>query len=328
MKIIESIEIHDFRSFIGSPQSYKASINDLNNLNIFSGSNDSGKSNILRALNLFFNNEISPGSAFEFNRDFCIGKMDSGFKVIEISITFNLSRDKTRDKFLPERFIISKFWDRHGFRNYTYTFNLKEREIRIDSRVEKNKNIKDIFIKSNSTPKEISNAGKREWNYRVKFSGFLNKYISFEYVPAIRDKSYFAHLLGRVITTINQKEDSRIRSLFREKDKIQNWDKTIKLKSEQNIQDNDFRTQRLSEIENELKGESKLASAIGKLESEINEYSKNLISSIDFLDSEFKIGNNLQEFFEGFDVGTGVGKKISFRLRGDGIQAKYVPNIF
>ena len=49
MNLIASIEISYFRSF-----SEIVKITNCKDLNIFSGKNDSGKSNILRALNLFF----------------------------------------------------------------------------------------------------------------------------------------------------------------------------------------------------------------------------------------------------------------------------------
>ena len=101
MKIIDKIEIKHFRSFLGTPQIYEAQILDLIDLNIFSGANDSGKSNILRALNLFFNNEISYGTPFEFDRDFFLGKKGAEQKVIEIGITFDLTNDNKRDNFLP-----------------------------------------------------------------------------------------------------------------------------------------------------------------------------------------------------------------------------------
>lgn len=334
MKIIEKIEIKHFRSFLGTPQPYKTEIIDVNDLNIFSGANDSGKSNILRALNLFFNDEISYGVPFEFDRDFFIGKKDSGHKVIEIGISFDLSKDKSRDLFLPEKFKISKFYDRNGFRNYIYTFHLKEKkeEVKIDSRAENNKEVKDIFLADNPDEKEIKNASKREWIYRVKFSGFLNKSISFEYVPAIRDKNFFSQLLGRLITQIKNNEDGKIEKLQKEKNKIINWEKTLKNKTEkkdfiENIKQSNWRKSRLGNIEEESKNESKLSAAITKLEEEINKYSVDLIKSINFLDSEFKIGKNLQEFFEGFDIGTGKEKTISLKLRGDGIQAKFVPKI-
>ena len=50
MEIIKSIEITNFRSFKKATKKLKPS-----ELNIFVGQNDQGKSNLLRALNLFFN---------------------------------------------------------------------------------------------------------------------------------------------------------------------------------------------------------------------------------------------------------------------------------
>ena len=70
MNIIERIEIKHFRSFDGGKGREKVIIENLQDLNVFSGANDSGKSNVLRALNLFFNDEISPGLKFDKTRDF------------------------------------------------------------------------------------------------------------------------------------------------------------------------------------------------------------------------------------------------------------------
>jgi hypothetical protein len=285
-------------------------------------------------LNLFFNDEVSPRAPLKFERDFFIGSRESSVKVIEIKISFDLSSDKNRDKFLPEKFAISKFYDRNGFRNYIYSFYLKEKEkeIKIDSRSEKNKHIQTLFVTEDSSEEEKKRAGRREWNYRVKFSGFLNKSVSFEYVPAIRDVNFFSQLFGRVITRIKTNEESELLKLEKEVEKIKNWEETVKNKSEKldfrkNIKIKRWRNDRLKEIESLKIGEGKFASAIQSLESEINEYSARLISSINFLESEFKIGKNLQEFFEGFDVGTGEQKNISLKLRGDGIQSKFVPKI-
>lgn len=334
MKLIEKIEITHFRSFLGTPKKYEIVIDKLSDLNIFSGSNDSGKSNILRVLNVFFNNEISHGIPLDFERDFFWGKRNANHKVIEISVSFNLSNDSKRDKFLPEKFKISKFFDRNGFRNSVYSFILKEksREIKVDSRAENNKEIYKIFIPDKASNSEKEAAEKREWNYRVKFSGFLNKSISFEYVPAIRDRNFFSQLFGRVITRIKYNEDQKIKELQKEANKIINWEKTLKNKTERkdflsNLKTSTWRKQRISEIEASTKKESKLAASILKLEEEINNYSSGLLSSINFLDSEFKIGKNLQDFFEGFEVGTGTEKSIMLSLRGDGIQAKFVPKI-
>ena len=74
MKIIEKVQIKNFRSFFGTKQNDKAEILNISDLNIFSGSNDSGKSNVLRALNLFFNSEIDNAHAFNFETDFNVFK--------------------------------------------------------------------------------------------------------------------------------------------------------------------------------------------------------------------------------------------------------------
>lgn len=192
--------------------------------------------------------------------------------------------------------------------------------------------MKDFFLTESSSDDERKSAEKREWNYRVKFSGFLNKSVSFQYIPAIRDKGFFARLFGRVIAQIKENEDISLLELQKERQKIIDWESTLKSKSEksefkESIQNERWRELRLDQIETTLRAESKLAASINKLEEEINRYSNSLINSIDFLASEFKVGKNLQEFFEGFDVGTGIGKTISFKLRGDGVQAKYVPKI-
>ena len=57
MNIIEKIEIKIFRSF-GNRVKEKVEIVNVKDLNIISGANDSGKSNILRALNLFLKKMI------------------------------------------------------------------------------------------------------------------------------------------------------------------------------------------------------------------------------------------------------------------------------
>ena len=65
MQIIQSISIKNFRS-IKSIENLK-----LSDLNIFTGENDHGKSNILRALNLFFNDETDLNQPFNFEDDYC-----------------------------------------------------------------------------------------------------------------------------------------------------------------------------------------------------------------------------------------------------------------
>ena len=62
--IIKKITIKNFRSI------QKCAI-DFEDLTIISGCNDSGKSNLLKALNLFFNNQTDHNTRFDFDADYC-----------------------------------------------------------------------------------------------------------------------------------------------------------------------------------------------------------------------------------------------------------------
>ena len=61
MIIIQSIEITNFRSIVKLEKNFSVS-----DLNIVVGKNDIGKSNFLKALNLFFNGETDIGKPFSF----------------------------------------------------------------------------------------------------------------------------------------------------------------------------------------------------------------------------------------------------------------------
>ena len=63
MKIINRVEINYFRS------TYNITLSNTKDLNILIGNNDSGKSNILKGLNLFFNNQTELGQKFYFHDD-------------------------------------------------------------------------------------------------------------------------------------------------------------------------------------------------------------------------------------------------------------------
>ncbi|MDE2489363.1 MAG: AAA family ATPase [Elusimicrobia bacterium] len=89
---IKKIEIENFRSIHGRLTLYPDE-----GLVSFIGANNAGKSNILRAMNLFFNGEVEPGMKFEGKRDIC---KNSARRVAVISITFQF--DAAKDKqFLP-----------------------------------------------------------------------------------------------------------------------------------------------------------------------------------------------------------------------------------
>ena len=202
MRIIEKVEIKNFRSFLGAKVSNAAVISDIRDLNIFSGANDSGKSNILRALNLFFNGETDSTHQFNFDTDFTVYKKKDVQKVIEIKVHFRNKR----------KFSISKFFDRTGYRNFEYRFEEEGEEIVIDSRSsvnvkrysEKRDPDNDAVILTPEHPVLNREEGHRRYALRLIY------WTSFSYVPAIRDERFFKHLYGKILLQIKTNEEKKI----------------------------------------------------------------------------------------------------------------------
>lgn len=167
LNIIEKIEINYFRSI------YNETINNTNSLNIFTGKNDSGKSNILKAINLFFNNETGHNEPFDFYEDFSKIRArevreQKGRGTIWIKITFN---NFLGWKSLPKKFHIKKTWNRY---DPTPTIEY---------------------------PKEIT---------QTVIARFSNK-ISYSYVPAIKSSDIFEYYLGALHDTLLDDEKTGLR---------------------------------------------------------------------------------------------------------------------
>ena len=83
--MIKSITVKNFRSIVEQTI-------EFDNFTCLVGNNDCGKSNILKALNLFFNNQTDFNTEFDFDRDYSkfAKKLNKKAKEITISITFNL----------------------------------------------------------------------------------------------------------------------------------------------------------------------------------------------------------------------------------------------
>jgi NTP pyrophosphatase (non-canonical NTP hydrolase) len=164
MKLIAQIDIQFYRSIKDSK------IKGINELNIFSGKNDVGKSNILKALDLFFN-KSETNFLEDFNKERLLAVRQESVKgkqFIKIQITFKNSGNYST---LPDSFIVTKSWDRAG--------NL----IGIP------KDNFDTLVKRNKfSPRSIDIS-------RRTLTGFLNK-IRYTYVPAIRDESVCKNILG------------------------------------------------------------------------------------------------------------------------------------
>lgn len=82
---IKQIHIKNFRSIVNE-------IINVDKFNIFVGINDAGKSNVLKALNLFFNGETESGKEFNFNLDYSVFApvRKNKAKEIEISILIEI----------------------------------------------------------------------------------------------------------------------------------------------------------------------------------------------------------------------------------------------
>lgn len=160
---IEKIEIQYFRSI------YRETISGLKLLNIFTGKNDVGKSNILKALNLFFNNETDYKKEFKFEENYNFKRLEEvrrdsikGKQYIQIKVTF--FRGNRSEKTLPEKFTVAKKWLRNDVYPSVVTDDLEKRL---------------------NQEGKIYNARSRS-----SLTAYLNK-IRYIYVPAIKDNETF-----------------------------------------------------------------------------------------------------------------------------------------
>ena len=160
MKITE-VHIKSFRSI------YDAKIK-LADLNIISGLNDSGKSNLLKALNLFFNGETGWKESFNFGADFSLSRNKEDLKkrkkapIIEITVYFDnvygqspVWKKVWRDTGLPS----SKQWDKKATK--------------------------------------FDREGPTGFKPKSGVPGMLRN-VQYLYIPAIKGSDYLSHLVGRL----------------------------------------------------------------------------------------------------------------------------------
>ena len=160
------IRIQNFRSLFDLKIDFK-------NLTVFVGKNDSGKSNILKAINLFFNDEISPGNPLVFDRDYAKGVPEKKRKAKEIRIQAGFA--------LPPVYkgikdvVQTKVWRKSGLFSDNTTYDRKK------------------------IPPSRSRV--RAW---------LTK-LNYRYVPAIKDSDYFSSLLRELHGTLATKVDEKLK---------------------------------------------------------------------------------------------------------------------
>jgi hypothetical protein len=173
MQLIKKIEIHRFRSI--SDISIEAA-----ELTILSGLNNSGKSNVLRALNLFFNGETSYGSPFNFRKDYNRAFTGQARGKREIKITLHF--DGQGEAALKYPFNISRSFEDGPTGTGRYEFHSSNKEI--EKKLERS-----------------------DGNVRRQFTTFINK-ILFFYVPAVRDRDFVQSLLLNFERLIEDDRDS------------------------------------------------------------------------------------------------------------------------
>jgi len=103
MITIKRIHVKNFRSIVDETI-------ELKDFNCFSGRNDSGKSNILKALNLFFNNQTDFNTPLDFNSDYSKFAKRGQKQAKEISIVLEI--------LVPETFI------EHGIKIWKKTWRI------------------------------------------------------------------------------------------------------------------------------------------------------------------------------------------------------------
>lgn len=175
--MIEKIEIQYFRSI------YRVTIVNINDINVFSGKNDAGKSNVLKALNLFFNNHIVFNGDYNFKENYNLQRLEEvrretikGKQFIQIKITFKRSRQF--EKTLPDSFTVSKKWNRDD--------ELPQVTDDIEMQLKKRG--------------KVYNARSR-----ASLTRFLNS-IRYIYIPAIKDQRLFNEMLKKLQNIVYSKK--------------------------------------------------------------------------------------------------------------------------
>lgn len=174
--MIRLISIKNFRSI-------QAQAIGVEEITTFVGQNDAGKSNILRALNLFFNGETDHNEKYNFKSDFNINAKIYKQRAKEIIIELGLKLPKSyrRDGY-PDTVYWKKVWRESG--EHADGEEIKYCVIRNGR-----------FIKKDDFPQ------------RSKIRSLLEN-INFIYVPAIKDKNFFVDLQGKIYDVLAQTAES------------------------------------------------------------------------------------------------------------------------
>lgn len=155
MGIIKRIEIRNFRSI-----QHLIISKGLTDLNVIVGNNDIGKSNILKALNLFFNSQTELGKSLDFWEDF----------------NKNITRTSGKGQYIKVVLDIDLKYEKNKYVRWTRQWN---------NQGERKDNLFEVYD-------SITNI-RSDFEYNTRAKGWL-EHIVFRYVPAIKSEKYFEHL--------------------------------------------------------------------------------------------------------------------------------------
>lgn len=164
---ITALSIRNFRSIAAFDQ-------PMRDLNIFVGQNDEGKSNILRALDLFFNHAKPAGYVLDWNRDFCCFAPQRKGKAEEITVQVEVAPP---DSFTNKNPVIwRKVWREGGLHS-------------------------DVFVHKDKT----------KVSPKSKIASFLGA-MRFDYVPAIKGSEYFQSLMANLHDMLEATVEEQVRT--------------------------------------------------------------------------------------------------------------------
>lgn len=266
MQLIKAIEIRYLRSI------HRLRV-PAGPLTVLSGANDAGKSNILKALNLFFNGEVDWLSDVDFYQDFSLRRLNEvrlesikGRQFIRIDVDF--IRPPNYRGSLPPTFKVSRTWFR-------------------DSLVPEERNDLELQERRGRLP------GTGETARRM-LSQFLHR-IRFEYVPAVRDATYFEYVLNSLQETM---------------------------------------------LATQMKRDDPILTAVGDLNANLRQRAGTLRDDFERatgIEADVSLPVDPNALFQAFTVTTSwqeapapepnEEQRLSLSLRGDGIQACYIPSL-
>ncbi|MEX1660607.1 ATP-dependent endonuclease [Thioclava sp. 15-R06ZXC-3] len=177
---ITKIYIRNFRSALNLSLS-------PGKLAVLVGKNDSGKSNVLRALNLFFNGRTMPSNVFDFEIDHNVFH-NPNQRAKEISIKLEIEMPETYKATNGDFVVWERRWRSEGMVHDEYSGRRRVAGPRGGAKLE----TVEIPKKSNAHA--------------------LLRHINFVYVPAIKDLEYFSELRASIYDIIAEVADREFRS--------------------------------------------------------------------------------------------------------------------